>query len=173
MQNVIGIIIIIALIGGGYYFFTQSGDNHIGHSEDEHMMEDGTMMEGEKHDDAMMEKEDGAMMEDKDGAMMEKEDGAAMEDDNVVSFTVEGENFSFAPSQIEVKEGDTVRITFKNVGGFHDFVIDEFDVATSQFGAGNEETVEFVADKTGSFEFYCSVGNHREQGMVGTLTVTE
>ena len=166
MQNVIGIIIIVALIGGGYYFFTQSGDSRVGHSEDEHMME------GDKHDDTMM-KEDGAMMEDKDGAMMEKEDGAMMEDGNVVSFTVEGQNFSFAPSQMEVKEGDTVRITFKNVGGFHDFVIDEFDVATSQFGAGQEETVEFVADKTGSFEFYCSVGNHRAQGMVGTLTVVE
>jgi uncharacterized cupredoxin-like copper-binding protein len=31
--------------------------------------------------------------------------------------------------------------------------------------------VQFVADKTGTFEFYCSVGNHRQMGMVGTLVV--
>ena len=36
---------------------------------------------------------------------------------------------------------------------------------------GEEQTITFVADKTGGFEFYCSVGNHRAMGMVGTLIV--
>ena len=118
-----------------------------------------------------------AMMEDEkkmdDGSM--KEDGGAMmeEGNNVVSFTVEGKNFSFAPSSMQVKKGDTVRVTFKNVGGFHDFVIDELSVATKQINTDESTTVEFVADKAGSFEYYCSVGNHRERGMVGTLTVSE
>lgn len=88
-------------------------------------------------------------------------------------FVVNGSNFSFDVKTITVKKGDTVRIVFKNQDGFHDFVIDDFNVATKQIQAGQEETVEFVADKGGIFEYYCSVGNHRAMGMVGTLTVEE
>lgn len=88
-------------------------------------------------------------------------------------FTVTGSNFSFAPSTLTVKKGDTIKITFKNDNGTHDFRIDEFNVATAKIGTGQEETVTFVADKAGTFEYYCSVGNHRAMGMKGTLTVTE
>lgn len=91
----------------------------------------------------------------------------------VKEFTITGGNFKFTPSAMTVKKGDTVRVTFKNEEGFHDFRIDEFNVATKQIGAGTSETVEFVADKAGTFEYYCSVGQHRQMGMVGTLTVTE
>lgn len=86
-------------------------------------------------------------------------------------FTVEGSPFKFAPSEIRVKKGDTVIVTFKNMQGTHDFSLDEFGVKTNQIGEGEEEEVEFVADKAGTFEYYCSVGNHRAQGMVGKLVV--
>src|SRR3989344_6089025 len=89
----------------------------------------------------------------------------------VKEFTVLGSNFSFTPNSLEVKQGDTVKITFKSANGTHDFKIDEFQVATKQIKSGESETVEFAADKTGSFEYYCSVGNHRALGMKGTLTV--
>lgn len=87
------------------------------------------------------------------------------------TFTVEGSSFKFVPNIIKVKKGDTVTVTFKNVGGTHDFVIDEFDVKSNQIGDEEEEDVEFVADKIGTFEFYCSVGNHRQMGMAGKLVV--
>lgn len=89
----------------------------------------------------------------------------------VREFTVIGGNFSFTPNTLEVKQGDTVRIAFKNANGFHDFKLDEFNVASGQIRDGESETVEFIADKAGSFEYYCSVGNHRAMGMKGTLTV--
>ena len=89
---------------------------------------------------------------------------------SVKGFTVEGRKFSFTPSLLTVNKGDKVRITFKNLDGLHDLVIDEFNVRTKQIPVG-EETMEFVADKVGSFEFYCSVGNHRAMGMKGTLVV--
>jgi len=88
-----------------------------------------------------------------------------------VKFTVTAANFSYDLKQINVKKGDTVVVTFKNSEGFHDFKIDEFEVATNQIGAGEEEEVEFVADKAGTFEYYCSVGKHRQMGMVGKLIV--
>lgn len=90
---------------------------------------------------------------------------------NIKSFTVDGGNFIFTPTLISVNKGDTVRITFKNVEGFHDLIIDEFNAKTKQLSAGQEETIQFVADKVGTFEYYCSVGSHRAMGMVGTLEV--
>lgn len=88
-----------------------------------------------------------------------------------VKFTVTASNFAYDLKQLKVKKGDTVVLTFKNAEGFHDFKIDELEVATNQIGAGEEEEVEFVADKTGTFEYYCSVGKHRQMGMVGKLIV--
>ena len=86
-------------------------------------------------------------------------------------FTVTGSNFKFDVPEIRVKEGDTVKITFKNAGGFHDFVIDEFNVAAKQQNGPSEETLTFVASKAGTYEYYCSVGQHRAMGMKGNLVV--
>ena len=72
---------------------------------------------------------------------------------------------------LNVKLGDTVTINFKNDGGFHDFKIDEFNVATNQVKDGGEDSVAFVASKKGSFEYYCSVGQHRAMGMKGVINV--
>ncbi len=89
----------------------------------------------------------------------------------VKEFTVTGQNFSFSPSTLSVNKGDKVRITFKNSGGTHDWVIDEFNARTQRISGGQTETIEFTADKTGTFEYYCSVGTHRQMGMKGALTV--
>ncbi|MDX1535976.1 MAG: cupredoxin domain-containing protein [Candidatus Spechtbacterales bacterium] len=92
----------------------------------------------------------------------------------VHELTIAGGNYYYTTDEIRVKKGDTVRITFSSEEGFHDLVLDEFDVATERYRPGEgEETVEFVADQAGEFEYYCSVGDHREKGQVGTLIVEE
>jgi heme/copper-type cytochrome/quinol oxidase subunit 2 len=53
----------------------------------------------------------------------------------------------------------------------HDFNIDELNVHMDIVKAGNIGTVEFAADQVGSFEYYCSVEQHRANGQVGTLIV--
>lgn len=97
-----------------------------------------------------------------------------VQESSIKEFVVTGAaDFTFTPNMMSVKKGDTVKITFKNAGGFHDLVIDEYGVATKKLQAGQEEAISFVANKVGSFEYYCSVGSHRKMGMKGTLTVTE
>ena len=91
----------------------------------------------------------------------------------VKEFTITASSFRYAPAAMSVKKGDTVKILIKNSGGMHDFVIDELGVKTPVIQDGEDTSVEFVAKEAGEFEYYCSVGNHRQQGMVGTLTVTE
>ncbi|GIW68475.1 MAG: hypothetical protein KatS3mg099_423 [Candidatus Parcubacteria bacterium] len=97
--------------------------------------------------------------------------GAQAQSEPVV-VNVEGGKFYFKPDRIEVPQGATVRIVFNNVDGNHDWVIDEFNARTPVISTGETAEVTFVADKAGSFEYYCSVGNHRELGMKGTLVVT-
>lgn len=89
----------------------------------------------------------------------------------VQEFNVKGSNYKFDIAEIKVKKGDTVKITVTNTEGMHDFVLDEFDAKTKILKEGDSETIEFVADQSGNFEYYCSVGSHRAMGMKGTLTV--
>lgn len=88
-------------------------------------------------------------------------------------FTVDGTSFSFTPNKIEVFKGDKIKINFNNKAGTHDMRIEGYNVGTKVLQAGQSESFEFIADKSGTFEFYCSVGNHRAQGMKGSLVVKE
>lgn len=87
------------------------------------------------------------------------------------TFNIKGLDFTYDISEIKVKKGDKVTINFTNTQGFHDLKIDEFNIATKQIKTGESETVTFTADKSGTFEYYCSVGKHRQNGMWGKLIV--
>ena len=150
------ILIVVVLIGGGYYY-VRSQQTAPSSPQQESKPEATDDNQDAMHSESASEES--------------KESGETMMDEGVKSFTVEGKNFAFNPSTITVKKGDKVKITFTSVGGFHDFVIDEFNVSTKQLSTGQTETVEFTADKAGTYEYYCSVGNHRAMGMVGKLIV--
>jgi len=84
---------------------------------------------------------------------------------------VQASNYKFSPTTITVKQGEKTRIVLKNSDGMHDFKVDELNIATAVIQGGQEDFVEFTADKPGQYEFYCSVGNHRQMGMKGKLIV--
>lgn len=90
---------------------------------------------------------------------------------NAAVIAVEGGSFYYKPNVIRVKLGETVKIELSAVSMQHDFVIDELNVKSAVIPSGQKTVVEFVADTVGEFVFYCSVGKHREQGMVGTLII--
>lgn len=166
MKGLIWLIIIIIVVGGIYFFMSSDEqsltDDNSSIETDNEVMNDETMS-----DESVMTDEE--ITETNSPTTNNGEDTEAL----VQEFLVEGSSFKYVPNQIEVKKGVPVRIVFKNVGGFHDWVIDEFDARTSQIREGETETITFVPDQVGTFEFYCSVGNHRQQGMVGSLIVTE
>jgi plastocyanin len=87
------------------------------------------------------------------------------------TFDIKGLNYTYDVKEIKVKLNDKVKINFTNTEGFHDFKIDEFEVASKQISANQSESIEFVASKTGTFEYYCSVGQHRANGMWGKIIV--
>jgi plastocyanin len=88
------------------------------------------------------------------------------------SISVEGGSFYFKPNEIRVKKGDTVKVTLTGVGDMtHNFVLDDFNVKSSDVEDGDSTTFQFTADKSGTFEYYCSHGEHREKGQIGKLIV--
>ena len=89
----------------------------------------------------------------------------------VREFNLIAANFKYDLAEIRVKEGDKVRINLSAAEGMHDWVIDEFNAGTDRIQAGQSDSIEFVANRKGEFEYYCSVGNHRAMGMVGKLIV--
>lgn len=90
---------------------------------------------------------------------------------NVKTIKVAGNNYSFEPSVIRVKQGDHVRIVFTSNEGVHDLVIGGLNVATERVTGTMTDTVEFTADKKGSFGMYCSVDSHKDKGMEGMFIV--
>lgn len=76
----------------------------------------------------------------------------------------------FSLNEIKVKKGDKVKITITNTAGTHDFMLDEFNI-NQETPLNQPVVVEFIADKAGTFEYYCSKYNHRQLGQKGSLIV--
>ncbi|MDP2750763.1 MAG: cupredoxin domain-containing protein [Nanoarchaeota archaeon] len=89
----------------------------------------------------------------------------------VKEFSINAFKFGFDPSTIEVNKGDTVRITLSSSDVGHGFALKEYGISET-FSKGETKTVEFVADKEGTFTFYCNVYCGSGHGdMKGTLIV--
>ena len=70
-----------------------------------------------------------------------------------------------------MNEGDTVNLVISSVDVNHGLGIPQFGVS-QQLTAGSTSTVTFVADKAGSYTFFCNVAcGSGHGGMRGTLVV--
>ena len=101
----------------------------------------------------------------------EEMEGSDAEETDVVTIRMEAGSFYYAPSEIRVSAGDKVKIELTSVDMMHDFNIDELNVKSPVTLAGETSVIEFIAEEPGEYEYYCSVGNHRAMGQVGTLIV--
>lgn len=89
------------------------------------------------------------------------------------TITVTGlDTLDWDPNQFEAAPGQEILVVN---GGFlqHDFVVEEWGLATALLNGGEEETVTVPDDAEvgAEVEFICSVPGHAEGGMVGTITV--
>lgn len=82
-------------------------------------------------------------------------------------------NFGYSKEEIRVKQGETVRIIMTSTGGTHDFVVDELNLQSGVISTNGVTEIEFEANQAGVYEFYCSIGSHRQAGMFGTLIIEE
>jgi cytochrome c oxidase subunit 2 len=89
----------------------------------------------------------------------------------VQEFTITADQFSYSPSSITVKTGDTVKLHLTSSDVTHGFSLPQFGVnATMQPGKTVDK--EFVADKAGTYTFSCSVAcGSGHAAMRGTVVV--
>src|SRR3989338_5598779 len=95
------------------------------------------------------------------------------EETGVKTINIQASSYFYNPEEIREKVGETVKIVLTADDTTHNFNIDEFGVKIPTIEAGNTASVEFTPDTIGEFEYYCSVGQHRQLGQVGTLIVED
>jgi uncharacterized cupredoxin-like copper-binding protein len=92
------------------------------------------------------------------------------------AISVSAQEFSFDPGTIQIDAPGTYTFTLTNDGSTeHALEIEgqgvEEETETLSPGSSGQVTLTFA--KTGTYEFYCPVDGHRDQGMEGALTVGE
>ncbi len=91
--------------------------------------------------------------------------GYAVSQSDAKEFTVNAFRFGYSPDIIEANKGDSIRIIINNTDALHGMRIPDL-------GIKGNEVLEFTADKTGEFNWYCTNmcgGGHMQ--MQGKLIV--
>ena len=76
--------------------------------------------------------------------------------ENFKEFKMTAKKFEFSPSIIEVNKGDKVRLIVTSIDIPHGISISEYGI-NENLPVGKPVTIEFVADKQGTFTAFCSV----------------
>ncbi len=80
-------------------------------------------------------------------------------------------NYRFSPNRIEVAQDDLVKLTVQSEDNAYSVTIDEYRVSR-RVPAGGTTTLEFRADRAGTFAFYSNLTNDaRHAQMRGELVV--
>jgi cytochrome c oxidase subunit II len=91
----------------------------------------------------------------------------------VHEFQITSRKYEFGPSSLRVKKGEHLRLVIAALDHDHGFRLDGFHI-NKKIERGKTVTVEFTADKAGTFPFrcsnFCGLGHG---GMKGTLVVEE
>ncbi len=74
----------------------------------------------------------------------------------IKTFNIVAKQFSFDPPSIEVNKGDKVILNIQSIDVTHGIRISEFGV-NSLLQSGETVKIEFIADKSGEFSFFCNV----------------
>jgi cytochrome c oxidase subunit 2 len=91
----------------------------------------------------------------------------------VKTVDVGASRFQFEPATISVVQGDSVRLRLRSADRTHAFAIKAFRVKALIPKMGEEVTVDFVADRAGTFDFtcaeYCGTGHRAMKGRLVVL----
>ena len=91
----------------------------------------------------------------------------------VYEITMTAKKYAFDPAVFTVKRGEKVRLIITALDHDHGFKLDAYGI-NQVLKKGDPATVEFTADKPGTFEFKCSVFCGMGHGrMKGKLIVQE
>lgn len=85
----------------------------------------------------------------------------------VNEITMTAKKYEFNPAKIRVKQGEHVRLVITATDHDHGFKLEAFQI-DQELKKGKAVTVEFTADKAGTFPFecskFCGLGHKRMKG---------
>ena len=86
-------------------------------------------------------------------------------------FTLTARDYRFTPARLEVTQDDLVKVTIQSQDVAYSITIDEYRVS-KRIPAGGSTTLEFRADRVGTFAFYSNMtSDSRHANMRGELIV--
>jgi len=86
-------------------------------------------------------------------------------------FMVNARDFRFSPDRLEVGQDDLVKLTIRSEDVAYSLTIDEYRLS-KRVPAGGSTTLEFRADRSGTFPFYSNLtSDARHAQMRGQLVV--
>jgi len=153
---VIGVLVVIV---GGFLLFSSSDSNG----------DEGSSLDT-SNSQANLETNDVPTTTDTTGSNTNQDTSATTQETK--EFTIRESNFKLSPSTIQVNKGDNVKITVIVDGGTHNLFVEGYNERVEIVSSGNTQVIEFIADKEGIFNMWCEVGNHRQLGLEGQITVT-
>lgn len=87
-------------------------------------------------------------------------------------FTITARDFRFTPDRIEVMQDDLVKLTVRSEDIAYSLTIDDYRVSR-RIPAGGSTTLEFRADRAGTFPFYSNLtSDPRHAQARGSLVVS-
>lgn len=161
-QNTLMIIVaVVVVVAGGLLFVKMRNDAATKNATESMEKSDSMMADNGADKSGTADTDDSQMMG----------DDKMMKDEDVKTISIEAGSFYYKPAVITVKKGETVKLVMTSKDMMHDFNIDELGIKLPLTKSGETNSVEFTPTKTGTFEYYCSVGQHRKNGQVGKITV--
>lgn len=77
--------------------------------------------------------------------------------DDAVDITLKASAGRWSPDTIHVRQGDRVRLRLTSGDVVHGFYLPDFGIRVDEIYPGRVRTVDFVADRAGTFRFECTV----------------
>ena len=104
--------------------------------------------------------------------------GVGLAQDTTVNVTLGMSEFKFDPAELNVTAGTEITFNVSNTGSFpHNVTFvapdgTETNLFAQNLAAGQSATGTFTFNTAGEWRMYCPVGQHEENGMVGTVRVS-
>ncbi len=131
---------------------------------------DGSNADSHEHEHDDMQSHDSSHHDD-DKSLSDEPSGVIKDGERVIE--VRARQFEFDPNSIVVRKGETVRLEITSEDVTHGFNLEGHDI-DRELKPNQTETITFVPEKSGRFQFRCSVYCGRgHTDMNGELIVIE
>jgi plastocyanin len=86
---------------------------------------------------------------------------------------VVGSDYAFDPDVLHLVAGEPVNVVFESSENLHNLAVPDAGFALPIIGEGEVTRGALTIDEPGTYDFLCTVIQHAEEGMVGTVEVAE